>query len=298
MFIYREFAKLGLYFPRFLMGNKVRSKLKKMAGTIPPWERISYASKPAVEPWAYIRAHNEIGTIKQTLHSIEGILHKGVIASHGSDDGTDQFIEEFCKTHPGFKFFKYPHHVYPLGDPHYLNKISYKNTFTAFSNAALEEIPKDEWLIKIDADMIYFSDLLEATFHMVDSEKECIDYSRLEFIRTTDQSFLPYAYRRPGDHWLIFNRGIHFIQKDFYSGSHFVSYEVLAKGRKHLISPECSALHFPFEKKRRNSAKNLHTKPLDLFLFQIPDYEIDRKIFNATNLSQIIDQNFEADHEQ
>lgn len=289
MFIPRELAKLGLCFPRFLMGNKIRSQLKTLAGSVPPWERLSYNSRPAVEPWAYIRAHNEVTTIKQTLASIKKIIHKGVIASHGSDDGTDEIIEEFCKTHSGYKFFRYPFHVYPFGDPQHVNNIPYRNTFTAFSNAVLEEIPRNEWLIKIDTDMLYLSDILESTFHMIKSEKDYIDYSRLEFVRLPDNHFYPYAYRRPGDHWLIYNKDIYFIQKEFYSGKNIVSYEVLVKGRKKRIAPECCSLHFPFEKRRRQDASLPTTKPLSAFLNTIPNYEIDRTIFNENYLTQLID---------
>lgn len=216
MFLARELSKLGLLMPRFFIGNKARSKLKSLAGSIPPWERDLYHSNPPVEPWAYIRAHNEIKTIEHTLNSIHGIIHKGIIASHGSDDGTDEFIEEFCKSNPGFKFFKYPFHVYPFGIQQDSRKVPYKNTFTAFSNAVLEEIPTGEWLIKIDADMLYFPELLEASFHLIRSEKDCINYSRLEFIRRSDNLFYPYAYRRPGDHWLIYNKDLRFIEKQFY----------------------------------------------------------------------------------
>lgn len=57
---------------------------------------IKELGKP-IEPWAFIRAKNEIRTIEASLNSILPAIKKGVIGYHDCDDGTEEFILEFCK---------------------------------------------------------------------------------------------------------------------------------------------------------------------------------------------------------
>lgn len=298
MFPQRELAKIGLFIPRFLMGSSIRSKLKYLANSVPYWERDRFNIKTAVQPWAFLRVHNEINTIHQSLSSISTIIHKGVIASHGSTDGTDEYIHDFVRKNPGFIFFKYPYEVVPANDPRYQGKIPYKNTLAAYYEATLDLIPEDEWLIKIDADMIYFPELLEKTFHMISSDNDCIIYSRLNLIRTRDNLWKAARYERPGDHWLIKNNNLKFINKVFFSNGLFRAHEVLIKGPKRLIAPECSCLHFPYEKQWRRdylhdgiNEKELHD--IQDFIKSLPSWEFDPTIYNKKNIEKIANKIFQ-----
>lgn len=287
MFLPRELAKIGLFFPRFLMGSSIRSKLKCLAHSIPYWERDQFNNKPSVEPWAFMRVHNEIKMIKKSLPNIKKVIHRGVIATHGSTDGTDEYIEEFCKQNENFIFYRYPYHVFPANDERYKRDIPYENTLAAYYNATLNLIPQNEWLIKIDADMLCFPECLEKTFHMVQSEDDCLIYSRLDCIRTENNSWMISAYRRPGDQWLIKNKNLKFINKIFYDHGEFRAHEVLLKGKKRIISPECVWLHFPYEKEWRNNYQSIKLYNIDDFLQSIDNWEIDKNIFNKPNLLRI-----------
>lgn len=59
-------------------------------------------NKNKVEPWAFVRVKNEIKTIDACLKSILPAIKKGVIGYNDCDDGTEEYILEFCKQNPGF----------------------------------------------------------------------------------------------------------------------------------------------------------------------------------------------------
>ncbi|WP_294704555.1 hypothetical protein [uncultured Fusobacterium sp.] len=117
-----------------------------------------YCKGIPIEPWAFIRAKNEIITIDSCLKSILPVIKKGVIGYNDCDDGTEEYIIEFCKQNPGFIPVKYPYTVYPLTSTEYLKETSNKNCwFSSYCNYILSYIPKDEWIIKIDCDHIFDS---------------------------------------------------------------------------------------------------------------------------------------------
>lgn len=65
-----------------------------------------------IEPYAFIRAHNEISTVKTCMESIQPVIKKGVIGIHPSidgspDDGTHDFLANFCRENPGYKLIHY-----------------------------------------------------------------------------------------------------------------------------------------------------------------------------------------------
>lgn len=166
MFIRRALARfIKASVPRFAMGGYARSYVKNLAGNVPPWEREVRRRDAPVDPWAFIRVHNEIRTIKQALDSIVGVINKGVIAFHGCTDGTDGYVYDFCKKHPGFKAYLYPYEVVPAGDPRYgTDDVPYENSLAAYYNSVFDLIPVGDWFIKVDADMVCNPYLLKKSF--------------------------------------------------------------------------------------------------------------------------------------
>ena len=123
------------FIPRKILGGSSRRKDPGI---------LSLKTRPAVEPYAFIRVKNESITIKASLNSILPVIKKGVIAYNDCTDGSDLFIQDFCKQNPGFIPFHYPYHVVEQNHPDYLTeKIPYQNTLAAYYNAALSFIPKN-----------------------------------------------------------------------------------------------------------------------------------------------------------
>ncbi|MEH1738767.1 hypothetical protein V6948_01065 [Fusobacterium varium] len=60
-------------------------------------EADKYCVGEPVESWAFIKVRNEIGTIDSCLKSILPVIKKGVIGYKDCDDGTEEYILEFCK---------------------------------------------------------------------------------------------------------------------------------------------------------------------------------------------------------
>ncbi len=249
-------------------------------------------SKSTVEPYAFIRVKNESITIKAALNSILPVIKKGVIAYNDCTDGSDLIIQDFCKQNPGFIPFQYPYHVVEQNHPDYLaEKIPYQNTLAAYYNAALSFIPKNSWLIKIDCDQIYFSDILKESFSLPQKTTEVVIYSRLDLIRYNN-SVKVIEYKRPGDHWLIYNNNLEFINRYGYNknGDPYAwEYLVMPKNYKVFYRPECSSFHFPLEKSYRKFPLE-EDKLLSLEQFRkIADPgEISPTILEDTVINQII----------
>lgn len=216
--------------------------------------------KDKVDPWAFIRVKDERPTLLASLNSILPVIHKGVIAYNECTDGSDKIIEDFCRCHPGFKPFYYPHHVEKAGSLAYRSgELPIENTLAGYYNAVLDLIPKNEWVIKIDVDQIYFPNILEHSFYLPKNSKDVVFYSRLNVIVIKENSLSVIDYVRPGDHWLILNNGLHFenvFGKD--NNGNFYSYERLKMPHLDIpFLPECSSIHFPFEKKYRKYSGNV-----------------------------------------
>lgn len=212
-----------------------------------------------IDPWAFIRVKDERPTLLASLNSILPAIHKGVIAYNDCTDGSDMIIKQFCRDHPEFIPFHYPYYVEPAGSKKYqTGELKEENTVAGYYNAALSLIPKNEWLIKIDADQIYFPEILEHSFYLPKSTKDVVSYSRLNLVRDGDNNLRVEDYLRPGDHWLVFNDNIHFINVHGYSNEgKFYSYELVQWNKNKIpFKPECSSVHFPFEKNQRKFKGN------------------------------------------
>lgn len=221
-----------------------------------------------VDPWAFIRVKDEKTTLRASLNSIVPVIHKGVIAYNDCTDGSDKIIEQFCQDNPGFIPYHYPFYVEPARSKRYeWGGVREENTLAAYYNAALQVIPKNEWIIKIDVDQIYFPKILEHSFFLPKSEKDIVSYSRLNLVRDKKNQLRVEKYIRPGDHWLIFNDNINFVNVHGYSKTgEFYSWEVMQSLGKNAIwfKPECSSVHFPYEKCYRSYKGD----PEDLILLE------------------------------
>lgn len=248
-----------------------------------------------VEPWAFMRVHNERRTLKATLDSIDGVIHKGVIAHHGCTDGSEKIIHEFCKTHPGFIEYEYPYEVVPAHDPRYKGEVPYENTLAAYYEAVLSHIPKGEWFIKVDGDLVFFKDPLKYSFSLMAGDRCVSVYSRLNlYVDYTAEKREIYvlSYLRPGDQLLIKNLGISYRNEQGYEeNGDFYAYEIMQKPTpRQVVKSECCVLHFPVEKRWRKSSIDVsELQTLTQFLETVSDDEIDKTLINEESVRKIVD---------
>lgn len=252
-------------------------------------------NKKKVDPWAFIRVKDEKTTLLASLNSILPIIRKGVIAYNDCTDGSDKIIKQFCRVNPGFIPFHYPFYVEPAGSKRYeIGDLKEENTLAAYYNAALKVIPKNEWLIKIDVDQIYFPNILQHSFYLPKSEKDVVSYSRLNLVRDSNNQLRVERYLRPGDHWLVFNDNIHFVNVHGYTKQGvFYSWELVQWGKRHRIQfkPECSSVHFPFEKSYRKYQGNIENLILlDDFFISCDKTEFSNEILSIKDTIKMFDE--------
>lgn len=234
-----------------------RDNIRKISVQERKEEMASGLLSNRVDPWAFIRVKDERPTLLASLNSLLPVISKGVIAYNDCSDGSDEIIEQFCLDNPGFIPFHYPHWVEPAGSKKYAEQtLAYENTLAGYYNAVLDLIPKNEWIIKVDADLFYVPQVLEHSFHLPRSQKDYVSYSRLNVIREGSEIRV-INHVRPGDCWLIYNDNLKFKNEyGYFDGEdgkrQFYSYERLIFPRKNVpYTPECSSIHFPCEKKYR-----------------------------------------------
>lgn len=216
-----------------------------------------------VDPWAFIRVKNEIRTIEASLNSILPAIKKGVIGYNPSDDGTDEFIKDFCQRNSGFIPFKYDHPIVPACDIRYkdIDNIAPEERLDSYYNAVLEKIPDGEWLIKIDCDHIYDSEKLKQLFYLPENDDEFILISRINLHCNKEDVFLitenPFYYGN--DHWLIrktpqlrFQMFSGFGRSNFTGKNQFFAWEGLPLSHLKGFRTDLLTWHFPLIKSRRN----------------------------------------------
>ena len=228
--------------------DKTRRRIVHKTMNYIPLKMVDLSTKP-VDPWAFIRAKNEIITIDACLKSILPAITKGVIGYNESDDGTEEYILEFCKQNPGFIPFKYPHYVYPANDLEYKKNLPYENRLDGLYNTVLEQIPENEWIIKIDCDHIYDAEKLKKIFHIPKNEKQCVILSRLNIHYQAGQLFVQKknSLFDVGDHWLICNNNLKFVFKMGHTpelDNFFAAFESLVFERETIFT-DCTNWHFP-----------------------------------------------------
>lgn len=217
-----------------------------------------------IDPYAFIRVHNERRTLSVSLNSILPALHRGVIAYNDCTDGSEEIILDFCKENPGFIPARYDD----------FNKSSnecHAEKLARYYNFALSFIPKNEWFVKIDADQIYVADKLKKCFELPKFKNDAVILPRIQM--SWDGKALSFIKERPfnftGDHWLIFNdEHLHFVAD---TQNH---YEVLfTANRRHYIVAEITNWHFP--------AKSSRTGPFRTWVFDTIPFDEFMKTFDG-----------------
>ncbi|BEG56914.1 hypothetical protein NHP21005_06020 [Helicobacter sp. NHP21005] len=104
---------------------------------------------------------NEIATLEACLSSILSAIQRGVIGYNDCDDGSAEYILEFCQKFPTFIPVAYPYEIVTQ-DPQ-----DFHNQFYHYCNYVLSFIPKNEWLVKIDADHVHDAKKLYRSFYSV-----------------------------------------------------------------------------------------------------------------------------------
>lgn len=127
---------------------------------------------------AYIRLHNEEKTIIPCIESIIDVFDYIVILYSEITDNSLHLIYKYIESNKLNKIniFKYPYPVLTQGSKEYLNnEYEYDNSLAAYYQYGLQFINTDYWL-KIDADQIYFSNLLSQVFSEIKKNPTNNDY--------------------------------------------------------------------------------------------------------------------------
>lgn len=262
-----------------------------------------YCTGIPIEPWAFIRVKNEIITIDASLKSILPVIKKGVIGYNDCDDGTEEYILEFCKQNPGFIPVKYPYSVYPASHDIYKKEgVEEEKKLAAYYNYVLSYIPKEEWIIKIDCDHIYDSEKLRKLMYLPKKENDYVVMARLDLHILNSQIYTitkdPLIENK--DFFLLKNKNLSFKNIGWYRYKNgirsFVACEALYIGelaassskieRKYnFIYTELNNYHFPIIKEWRNNLFYYKNKG-KLCLFK----EYKNNIFSNKNINNIIDK--------
>lgn len=278
------FSLICCFIPFKKIRRKIRSKTKHSDSLIIN-EINCRRNKVPIEPYAYIRVKNEIATIDACLSSILPVIKKGVIGYNDCDDGSEEYILEFCKKNSGFIPYKYPYEIFGFDDPRlFEEKCDDRNKFYYYSNEVLKLIPKNEWIIKIDCDHIFDREKLENLMYLPMDNNDVVIITRLNL--HCDGEKLYFIKYHPvlaeEDHWILYNNNIEFVPM-LYDKKYLVEY--LDISSRKLIYSEVSNYHFPLIKKRRNSFNMNNLVEFDKFIFE----GLLDKYIKDNNLPVIID---------
>jgi len=250
------------------------------------YDLIFPCPKP-IEPWAFIRVHNERKTLFASLNSILPAINRGVIGYNDCTDGSEEIILNFCKNKPGFiavksdDFSKFPNE-------------SLAKKLTRHYNYTFSFIPKNEWFVKIDADQIYIADKLKKLFLLPKSYNDIIILPRIQL--QSDGSNLFFDRNRPfnfgHDHWLMFNNNnLSFLPSETHD------FEVLqgAENRRVIIG-EITNWHFQGNKAKhyRNFSIPTISFPEFMMTFDGNPYDtVFKKKYNSVYLdSKMLDYEY------
>ncbi|WP_294704553.1 hypothetical protein [uncultured Fusobacterium sp.] len=266
-----------------------------------------YCKGIPIEPWAFIRVKNEIVTIDTSLKSILPVIKKGVIGYNDCDDGTEEYIIEFCKQNPGFIPVKYPYTIYPQGHEIYKKEgIEEEKKLAAYYNYVLSYIPKDEWIIKIDCDHVYDSEKLKKLFYLPKKDNDYIVISRinLHVANNVVYGITKNPILEDKDHFILKNKNLSF--KNVYwinSEGNFSACEALCinnelatsskiQKRYNFIYSEVNNYHFPIAKKWRENLdeyiKNSQLIPLyKIEKVYLKENIIDKRVLNENEILKV-----------
>ena len=140
------------------------------------------------------------------------------------------------------------------------NPQNEENKLSKYCNFALDKIPKNEWLIKIDVDHVFDAKRLFKSFYLAQNLLDVVYISRLHFLVKNNQVFLQKIcdgyhlddfYHLGEDHWLIYNKNLEFEiwhppgRTDlFYEGLY------IKREFRNFYYTELNNYHFPLVKDR------------------------------------------------
>lgn len=259
----RFISRLKLAIWPKIIAPQHRDSLRDRCGLVTVTDRLREECEslgmPQIHPWIFMRVKNEGKTLLKSLQTILDISDRGVIGYNDCSDNSEDLIMSWCRTNPGYIPFKYDKKIIPAHSPKYANlhNLKEENTLAGYYNAVLSFIPKDEWILKVDGDHIHYPSILKHAMTLPRDQNEWVSFSRLNLVRV-GREFRVISYVRPGDHYMIFNRGLNFVNVAGYrKNGTFFAHESLRKNGKGLGSlpppwkPECSNIHLPYEKDYR-----------------------------------------------
>lgn len=230
-----------------------------------------YREEP-IDIYAFIRARNEIKTIETCLNSILPVIQKGVIGYNKlpdeEDDGTEEFILEFCRKNKGFIPFRYEHEVIPANDLRYenLDSIPIESRLDTYYNAVLEQLPRDVWMMKIDCDHVFDPEKLSQLRYIPKKDTDAVSLSRMNFHYSDDELYVVniHTIAASGEWLLLKNRNLtHRFKTGARADGSFFAWEYLDLsnvGNLEYIYTDLFNWHFPFIKGTRGLAGQYFTK--------------------------------------
>lgn len=225
-----------------------------------------YRWRKPIKPYAFIRVHNEIKTIDVFLKSILPVVKGGVIGFHDSDEPDDEtrdYVLAFCEKYPQFTPVHYPHKLSKgrRKDDGNQRVISHKR-LDDYYNFVWNQLPKHEWIMKVDCDHVYHPDYVEDLCRLLLRKNDCIMLSRLNIHHCKDDQVYSCQMpkydildlQEPGDHWILYNGDA--IPKSpftmYVNDQNVPVHEHLEFVReKNRIYSILSNWHFPYLKSRR-----------------------------------------------
>lgn len=273
---------MSCYYEPLSLLDKIKYYIKKFYD--PRYRKLGtkYRKDP-IDIWAFIRAKNEIKTIETSLNSIIPAIQHGVIGYNKlpdeQDDGTEEFILNFCQKHNGFIPFRYEYKVYPSGAKEYQNlqDIPEENTLAAYYSAVLKKIPQDVWMMKIDCDHVFDTEKLEQLRYLPKTDQDIIILSTLDFHYQNNKAYVlrntrhnKLCFRSCGEWLLLKNKDIVFKMKVGHDNkiNYDYAYEEMTHTNKSIFSrhsiyrTDLFNWHFPYLKSSRES-QQFTLVPLD-----------------------------------
>lgn len=209
----------------------------------------------SVRPYAFVRVKNERVTLLASLNSILPAIDRGVIAYNDTDDGSEEIVLKFCKEHPGFKPFKYPYHVEPAHSKSYLGEVLMENRLDTYYNAALDQLPDNAWVIKVDADEVFDAKLLKESFKIIRHPYDVVSYPRINVHVKNNKVFVicckgSVGIVNPYDHLLTNKQGLRYFM--YVSRNPFRAYEMQDLSKKKVHTAKLIIYNFMYLKNWRS----------------------------------------------
>lgn len=278
--------------------NKItRSYIKRKYSLL----KVLNIQQKNINPWAFVRAYNEIEMISVALETmLGGGITRGVIAYHydenGKDDGTADYIKYFCKINKNFILAEYPYTpVLTYNEDHIntdIKSIDINKRLDSYYNFTLSHIPKNEWYLKIDVDHIYNPEALSLLTKQSLHKYEAIAIPRvnMHYIDGELYIFKNKPYYDGKDQLLLNNRKDIFYKFDLKNRTETLHLPLTnIKVFEHIGS-----IHFPCMKKSRNNVDIKELTPYDKFDFsKIKLTDIDKRfILNKNKIISYLNKQY------